>query len=389
MNRKAALATACVILFTLGAFAAAVGPALDELAENAGTDLAGVGALFTVMFIGSLAAQVIAGPLIDRIGQRPVMVAAILLVVPSYVGITLSHSVPMLLAFGVIAGLGFAALDVSCSVLVAQLFAGQESVAALNWLHLFFGIGAVIAPAVAGLFLRVADTALPALWITGAVLALTLPLLIRLKVRPAVIPASAGETNASLNVYRQPLLWAVGVLLLLYVGAETGIGGWLTTYIERSTTQGAEAGALITSGFWLALSAGRLAIARAGNRYTPQTVLWISLAGSLGGGLLLPLATGSVAVTIGAVMVIGFFFGPIFPTIVALITDIFRRSPGKAVSTAMAMGSVGGAVLPWVQGALLDRISPSASVILVAAITLAMLATWATIQRQHPTAAPG
>jgi len=42
-----------------------------------------------------------------------------------------------------------------------------------------------------------------------------------------------------------------------------------------------------------------------------------------------------------------------------------------------------------VQGALLDRISPSASVILVAAITLAMLATWATIQRQHPTAAPG
>ena len=95
------------------AFAAAVGPALDELAENAGTDLAGVGALFTVMFVGSLAAQVIVCPLIDRIGQRPVMVAAILLVVPSYVGITLSTSVPMLLAFGVIAGLGFAALDVS------------------------------------------------------------------------------------------------------------------------------------------------------------------------------------------------------------------------------------------------------------------------------------
>ena len=389
MSRKAALAVACIILFTLGIFAAAIGPALDELAGNTGTSLARVGALFTVSFAGALTSQIVSGPLIDRLGQRPVMIAAILIVVPSYIGITLSTSLPVLLFFGFVSGLGFAALDVSCSVLVAQLFAGQESLSALNWLHLFFGVGAVIGPALAGLFLRLADTALPVLWLATGVLMLTIPLLYRLKPGPATIPASAAGANPAPNVYRQPLLWALGFLLLLYVGGETGVSGWTTTYVERSTTLGPEAGALITSGFWLALSAGRLAIARAGTRFTPQTVLWVSLSGALAGGALLSLGTGAIAVTIGAVLLIGFFFGPVFPTVVALTTDTFHRSPGKAVSVAMAMGSLGGALLPWLQGVLLDRISPSASVLLVAGVTLAMLATWGIIQRQRQRAVGG
>jgi hypothetical protein len=40
----------------------------------------------------------------------------------------------------------------------------------------------------------------------------------------------------------------------------------------------------------------------------------------------------------------------------------------------VALGSLGGTLLPWLQGVLLERVSPATSVLLVAAGTLTMLA---------------
>ena len=73
-------------------------------------------------------------------------------------------------------------------------------------------------------------------------------------------------------------------------------------------------------------------------------------------------------------ILIGFCFGPIFPTALSIVTATFRRAPGTAASVVVALGSLGGMLLPWIQGALLESRGPSSSVLLVAAGTLAMLA---------------
>jgi fucose permease len=74
------------------------------------------------------------------------------------------------------------------------------------------------------------------------------------------------------------------------------------------------------------------------------------------------------------VLLLGLCFGPIVPTALAITADSFRQATGTAASVVVALGSLGGMLLPWLQGVLLERSGPSASVLLVAAGTLLMLA---------------
>jgi fucose permease len=374
MNRLGArgtMASSCARFFALGVLTAAIGPALPDLAARSGSSLAVVGTVITALFLGALVSLLVAGPLNDRLGQRPVLLAGVVLLAAGTLGLATSQALPLMLACAVVAGLGHGAIDVSTNVLIAEVFA-TRSAAALNLLNVFFGLGAVAGPAIAGLTLRLWGTALPALWLGAGLALLEAPLILLLASAPPA-QADAAPVHAAASLLRSTRLWAIGALVLLYVGVENGIASWTTVYLERTTALDQAAGALITSGYWLALTGGRVVAAFAGARLAAERMLLIALAGGLAGGALLATSTGSAPLTIVAVLLIGFCFGPIFPTALAVTTATFRRAPGTAASVVVAMGSAGGTLLPWLQGVLLERASPSASVLLVAAGTLAML----------------
>jgi fucose permease len=370
---RGTLAATSASFFALGMVTASLGPALPDLATHAATSLAAIGTVFTALFCGGLVAQLVAGPLNDRIGQRPVLLAGLVLLFAGTIGLTISPSLALMLACAFIAGLGHGAIDVSTNVLIAEVFANR-SASALNLLNVFFGLGAFAGPAIAGLTLRVWGTALPGLWL-GAGLMLMQTLLVPLLAVPsrdARLEAHAAPSGWA--VLRGPTLWSLGALLLLYVGVENGIGGWTTTYLERTTALGAATSALITASFWLALTAGRVVGALAGTRMAAGALLLASLAGSLVSGVLLAASVGNALLSALAVLAIGLFFGPIFPTTLAIVTSTFRRAPGTAASVAVALGSAGGMLIPPLQGVLLERSGPAASVLLVAIGTLLMLA---------------
>jgi fucose permease len=113
--------------------------------------------------------------------------------------------------------------------------------------------------------------------------------------------------------------------------------------------------------------------AAAGARFSSKTILFATLSGALAASVVLIASTGNASVTIVAVLLTGFFFGPIFPSIFAITTGTFRKATGSAASRVTAMGSLGAARLPWLQGILLVSVSPSASVVLVAIGAVAML----------------
>lgn len=368
---RGTMAASCLSFFALGLITGAIGPTLPDLAANTSSSLAAVGGVFTALFLGALLMQTVAGPLNDRIGQRPVLFVGLALLAVGTLGILTSHSLALMLGCAVVAGLGHGAVDVSTNVLVAEVFA-DRSAAALNLLNVFFGVGAVAGPAIAGLSLRIWGTALPALGLGTALLLLQAPLVPLLAIPPRHAHAEAHERGAA--VYRSPLLWMLGALILLYVGLETGIGGWTPTYLERTTPLDAATAALVTSGFWLALTGGRMIAVLLGARLSAYTLLLISLGGAVVGGALLAFSTGDALLSATAVLLIGLCFGPIFPTALAITTANFPRAPGAAASVVVALGSIGGMLIPWSQGVLLERSGPSASALFIAAGLLAMLA---------------
>jgi fucose permease len=86
-----------------------------------------------------------------------------------------------------------------------------------------------------------------------------------------------------------------------------------------------------------------------------------------------------LGVTAAAVFLTGLSFGAIYPTTIAMVTAAFRGAPGRAASVAAASGSIGGMLLPPLQGVILEQVHPHASAWYIAGGNLLMLAVFGII----------
>jgi fucose permease len=376
MAPRRILIVACLNFVTIGLLSAAVGPLLPALARQTGSPLGALGALISALFAGALLAQVVSGPLIDRLGAGLLLAAGLALVAAGVAGIALGRALPLTLLCGVLAGVGHGAIDLGTSVLVAVTYA-QQSVVALNLLNVFFGLGAATGPAVVSLALGRWGTPLPALWLVAALAALLAPVVLWLRLPPLVAHAPDAGKRQGAAVYRAPLLWLLAALVLLYFGLENGLGGWVAVYVQRTTALTLAQGALVASVFWGALTVGRLVAAVLGARLaglTARALLLASAATALLGAVALVAGGGNAGLTVAAVALVGLGFGPIFPTVMALATGAFPASPGRAAGAAQTAGSIGGIAIPWLQGLVLLGLGARSGALFLAAGTLALLA---------------
>jgi len=369
---RGTLLVGCLVFLGNGMALATIGPALPNLAAKAGCSLAALGGAFTTLFLGALLVQLVAGPLHDRLGQQPFLRAGLLSLALGALALTISRALPLTLTGTALIGMGFGLTNLSTSVLIAEVITTRRA-AALNLLNVFFGIGAVSGTALAGATLRLWGTALPPLALAASLLLVPLPL-VRLLAASAHRAAPGTSVAVPIAIYRSPMPWILGAILLFYIGAEHGTGGWTAAYLQRTTPLDAATASLVVSGFWLALTCGRALAAALGLWVQPQVLLCGSIGGALASGLLLTASTGNVPLTLAAVLLLGLCLGPIYPTTVALVTATFYHAPGTAAGIAVAMSSAGGVLLPWLQGIVLERNGPAFSVLLVAGDTMMMLA---------------
>lgn len=369
-RKRWVLALCSYIGFLLGLFTAALGPSLGELAARNGAELGAMGSVFTALFVGALLAQLASGPLSDSRGRRAVLVGGLALLAAGASALCLSPALPLALAAVVVAGLGHGSSDLMILVLAAKTYP-EKSVSALNILGLLFGAGAFAGPALVGLSQRLSGSALPVLWFAAAAHALAIPLVLailepegpRAAAADAKAAPSAGESGAAggRSALSSPYVWILGLLLLVYVGAENAMGGWTAEYYKLTTGASAPEAALVVSFFWLALAAGRLAAAAAGTRLSPRAVLGLGIGIALAGALLLALTPGARAATLVAIVVTGFGYSSIYPTGFAMAAAAFPDSPGKATSLVTVLGSAGGMLLPLLEGFVIAGSGPRAA----------------------------
>lgn len=384
-RKRWVLALCSYIGFLLGLFTAALGPSLGELASRNGAELGAMGSVFTALFVGALLAQLASGPLSDTRGRRAVLVGGLALLAAGASALCLSTALPLALAAVVVAGLGHGSSDLMILVLAAKTYP-EKSVSALNILGLLFGAGAFVGPALVGLSQRLSGSALPVLWFAAAAHALAIPLVLAVlepeSAKPGPAAGAAGGTagtaagarpEAGRGALSSPYVWILGLLLLVYVGAENAMGGWMAEYYKLTTGASAPEAAVVVSFFWLALSAGRLAAAAAGTKLSPRAVLGLGIGVALAGAILLALSPGVRAATLVAIVVTGFGYSSIYPTGFAMAAAAFPDSPGKATSLVTVLGSAGGMLLPLLEGFVLAGAGPRAAGPFMLALGLLML----------------
>lgn len=360
-------------LLSLGLAVSVIGPLLPAIAEVNQASLAETGGILSVFFVGALLSTTLAGPVSDRFGYKIPIAASLLVMAAGLAGFTTTRTLWQTMAFVFITGLGHGGVDVLGNLLTARIY-GDKNVEKLNLLHFFFGVGAFAGPAIVSLMITLTGSGF---WVPRlvAVLAVVLGCLFFTRAGIPLPLKHQHDVAPFRQVFRSPVIWLFAVLLLVYVGTENGMGGWITSFTGQATGASVEVGALISSGFWALLTVGRLIIATIGARFTPRTILLACLAGSSAGGALFFAGNGSLWMITGSVLLMGLSFGGIFPTVISLVTARYPHHSGKAVSLVTSLGSIGGMVIPWLQGIILVEVSPVASTAFIFGLCILMLVT--------------
>ncbi len=100
----------------------------------------------SLFLAGFAIAPVLCGPLSDRFGRRPILLAGCLLFVFSAIGCTFAPSIAFLLTSRLFQGLGSGAASVLAMALIRDLFEGNEARQRISHMNVLRGLAPMIAP---------------------------------------------------------------------------------------------------------------------------------------------------------------------------------------------------------------------------------------------------
>jgi fucose permease len=287
-----------------------------------------------------------------------------------------------LLTFALL-GFGVAIVDAGLNSYVAEL---PNNSALLNYLHAFYGAGALLGPLLASNILAAGldwnrvylvmgvGALLVAGGIAGAFAAPPAP-----EAPPA--PADAApERNVMAATLALPLVWIGAIFLGLYVGAEVTLGSWAYSFLTEQDGIDVILAGQMVSGFWLGLTVGRLVLGPAAQRFGNVLIIQLCLAGTAGGVALLWLGPGAISAAAGLALA-GFSLGPIFPTMIAVMSgQVTPRLLPSAIGFMASLGAGGAAFVPWIAGNLAEGFGLWAILPYVIGLTVAVLALWLLFQ---------
>jgi len=353
--------------FLFGLVQAGYGPLFPLLGREYTQSVATVGTVSSLHFAGAAIGTVLLGPLLLVLSLRSSLMVAGIGLAAGLLGVAFAPTWATLLASAAISGLAFGMLSAGFNLAFAELGPGPS-----NLVNGLFGVGSVVSPLLVALLARASHR--PP-FVLMAVLTALLALGVRLlwpkaPALPSVEVPTGAASDPAPGLLATPasrrVLALFGLCFFLYVGIEAGFGTWATTYFTRL---GADQPALLTSFYWLALTAGRFFFAALGDRFPPLHILIFALTGGMLGSAVMLL--GGLTLAPYGLAFAGFCIAPVFSTQLAWFTRTL--APGLA-PYMLTLGSLGGAVLPALTGLALPRFG-TASVpltpMLIAALLLA------------------
>ncbi|KAF1924489.1 MFS general substrate transporter [Didymella exigua CBS 183.55] len=181
-----------------------------------------------------------------------------------------------------------------------------------------------------------------------------------------------------------PATWWCAAYFLADVGVETAISGWIVSFMLRSRTATPYLAGLSSSGFWAGMAVGRLVLGPLTDRIGVRkaTALYFALAISVETLFaILPYPVVSVVLMI----VLGFLMGPLFPSGVIVLTQLLPKEfHVAAVSFVASLGQVGGALLPFGIGAVVEGLGIGVFRFAILVQSVLAMTLWIAFARLRP-----
>ncbi len=376
MGRRRDLVILVMVTFFVISFMTNVINALiPAFREDFALSLTLAGLLPFAFFIAYGVMSIPAGMLVEQVGEKATMMLSFAVAAVGALALAFFADYRVAVASLFFIGSGMAALQVAINPLLRE--AGGEEHFAFNSVmgQLFFGGASFLSPLVysylavrlaenpeaqSGLtaFLaRIVPDELPwlSIYYLSAILAVAMIAVIA-AIRFPKVERKEDEQVGSLATYRdllkRPLVWAYFVGIFMYVGSEQGVGNWISEFLLRYHGYSPETtGAQTVSWFWGMMTAGAflglVALKFMDSRrvligFTLATLVCLSLA-----------LFGSGETALWAFPAVGFFISVMWSVVFSLALNSVREHHG-AFSGILVTGIAGGAIVPFVVGALGD-----------------------------------
>lgn len=311
----------------------------------------------TIAFMTIISA-LISPKLIRRIHTKWIIITSILMTIMGLLGFSVSSAYWMLFIFAIPYGLGAGAIDAAVNHYVANHYSGS----AMNFLHCFYGLGAVISPHIMALALRWARWNEGYRWTafvqTGILLVCILSLPLWKKTER---PSDQEELKNSAGI--RDTLKVPGVVLTMiafyaYCSGEATCFLWTPSYFA-GTKAGlsdeliASFGSLIFGGLML----GRVISGTVSNKLGDRHLIRIGIIVELIGLSLVFVPSAHYQLAAIGFVVIGAGMGPVYPAIQHMTPMNFgKKYSASAIGLQMASAYVGSTFMPMVFGVIQQHV---------------------------------
>lgn len=125
-------------------------PALPAIATNLAASPEQVQQTLSVYMIGFAFSQLIYGPLSDRFGRRPVLLAGIAIYIAASIACALAQSVEQLIAFRLLQAIGASCGPVLGRAVIRDYFTREEAARIMSWVVSVMALAPILAPVFGG-----------------------------------------------------------------------------------------------------------------------------------------------------------------------------------------------------------------------------------------------
>ena len=330
----------------------------------------------TICFMTIVSALISPG-LIKRFHTKWIVIVSIGLTVLGLLGFSISAQFWMLFLFAVPYGLGAGSIDAAVNHYVANHYPSSV----MNFLHCFYGVGAVISPCIMAQALKVARWNEGYRWTAYIQMGILLVCILSLplwKQNDAPAEEEDGDGAGIGETLKVPGVLLTLVAFFAYCSGEATCFLWTPSYFA-GTRAGlsdetiASFGSLIFGGLML----GRLISGFISNRLGDKRLIRIGIAVELLGILLVILPADSYVPAAIGFVVIGTGMGPVYPAIQHMAPANFgKRYSAAVIGLQMASAYFGSTFMPMVFGHIQQAVGIGimpAYLLLFAAMNIGML----------------
>lgn len=177
-------------------------PALPAIGQDLSATPAQVQRTLSSLLLGLAAGQLVYGPLSDRIGRRPPLIAGILLYIAASLWCAMTADVTQLAIARFVQGLGACAALVVGRAVVRDRYDHTETARILSLINLVFGLVPILAPLLGGLVLSVAGWRAIFWVLVGFGVLVGIAVLLGLKESRSATTAEIAGNETALQSYR-------------------------------------------------------------------------------------------------------------------------------------------------------------------------------------------